>query len=252
MMKEQIMKKNKSLNVAWQDPNTKSWHVVGLLSETEQGYSFNYTNGALKSDLFVPFSGMNNLSETYISKELFPMFHNRLLSKRRPEYPNFIRWLGLTDQNTSPIDILSRSGGARSTDKLQTFSKIELDSNNSFEFSFFVHGLSYFSDSAKVRVNKLKQNEKIYLCLDCQNNNDNNAVLMRAEDPAELIGYCPRYFAESFSLLLKDDPKQLKITVESLCEDAPSNYKLLCRVKGTVPKNLYEEFNNNPEFQTIA
>ncbi len=244
-----MMKDDKSVNLAWQDPNTRSWHVVGLLSENKQGYSFSYTKGATDSKQFIPFSGMESLTETYVSDALFPLFYNRLLSKRRPEYPQFIKWLGLDEGHTSPIDVLSRSGGIRSTDKLQMFNRIKLNENNSFETLFFAHGLSYLNESAKKRVSTLKKGEKLYICMDCQNEKDENALLIRGDKTAEIIGYFPRYLVESISSLLKDDPKNVEISVESLSDDAPSNYKLMCKLSGNVPEKLVSSFFNGKEFQ---
>lgn len=246
-----MMSNDKSVNLAWQDPNTRDWHVVGLLSEHENGYSFIYTKGALASDKFIPFSGMDSLKETYVSDVLFPLFQNRLLSERRPEYPRFIKWLGLDEDHTSPIDVLGRSGGARGTDKLQMFSKVKLDENNEFEALFFAHGLSYLSDSAKARVNTLEKGEKLFLCLDCQNEYDDNAIIIRGTAPSEIVGYCPRYLVESVSSLLRNNPKSVEISVESLSYDAPSNYKLMCKLIGRVPDNLANPFFNSDEFQAI-
>jgi len=246
------MKDDKSVYLAWQDPDSRDWHVVGLLSEHGQGYSFNYTNGALASNKFIPFSGMTDLNKTYISDELFPLFHNRLLSERRPEYPRFIKWLGLDEKSTSPIDVLARSGGARGTDKLQMFSRVKLDSDNKFETLFFAHGLGYLSDSARERVSSLKRGDVLYLGLDCQNDYDNNAITIRGEAPAEIVGYCPRYLVESVSELLKNNPKDVIITVEALSDDAPSNYKLMCKLSGEVPLKLKNSIFNNDEFHPVT
>lgn len=245
------MKDDKSVNLAWQDPDTRDWHVVGLLSENGKGYSFIYTKGALASEKFIPFSGMDSFYETYVSDKLFPLFYNRLLSERRPEYPRFIKWLGLDEGNASPIDVLGRSGGTRSTDKLQMFNRVKLNTDNEFETLFFAHGLSYLSDSAKGRVSTLQKGEKLFLCMDCQNEYDDNAILIRGSGPAEVIGYCPRYLAESVSSLLRNNPKNVEISVESLSDDAPNNYKLMCKLSGKVPDILTNSFFNSDEFQPI-
>ncbi len=247
-----MMKEDKSVYLAWQDPSNGYWHVVGLLSEHQQGYSFNYTKGALASDKFIPFNGMIEFDQTYVSDTLFPLFHNRLLSERRPEYPRFIQWLGLEQKKPSPIDVLARSGGVRATDKLQMFSRVKLDSNNQFSALFFAHSLGYLSDSAKTRVSALKKGEVLYLALDCQNEFDNNAIIIRAEAPAEIVGYCPRYLVESITELLSNNPKNIIVTVEALSDNAPSNYKLMCRLSGTVPPEFAESFFNGDEFKTVA
>ncbi|BCZ42671.1 TPA: HIRAN domain-containing protein [Serratia marcescens] len=241
-----------SVYVAWQSPETRAWHVVGNLQQRESGYVFNYTNGAMSSSKFVPFSGMDDVRKAYVSKELFPLFKNRLLSSRRPEYPHFIKWLGLKSEEANPIEVLGRSGGLRSTDQLQVFKKIEVDSNGTFEHFFFVHGLNYLSVSANQRASKLNVGESLQLCIDCQNPYDEFAVIIRADNPSEILGYCPRYFAKDIKLMLLDNPKSIQLTVEKISDDAPVNYRLLCKLTGSVSGDIALQMNQQDEFKHIA
>jgi len=236
--------------LAWQDAETRSWHVVGLLTSDANGYVFRYTKGAQKSPRFVSFSGMNDLTKKYISKRMFPLFSNRILSPNRPEYPNFIKWLGLPS-DAGPIEILGRSGGTRETDKLEMFSKIKPNNDNSFEHIFFCHGLRHLSESATKRLLKLRKGEDLLLCLDSQNGFDKNAVIIRAADPAEILGYIPRYLANAISTLIKKEMDSVRVTVEALSNDAPANYKLMCKLVIKPSKELSNEFMGSDEFQPI-
>ncbi|ENH0540549.1 HIRAN domain-containing protein [Vibrio parahaemolyticus] len=227
------MTKNNPVYLAWQSPDTRDWHVVGALTDTQKGFEFRYTQGATSSKNFVPFSGMEDLHTSYVSIELFPLFHNRLLSERRPEYPRFIKWLGLKDDEITPVNILARSGGMRGTDQLQMFRRININESGSFEHYFFLHGVSHLSKSAQRRIDALEQGEQLRLCLDCQNEYDNHAVMVRAEDPAEIVGYCPRYLARDIKALLTKST-DLVVSVESIAKDAPMNYRLLCKISGHV------------------
>ncbi|MBT9186370.1 MULTISPECIES: HIRAN domain-containing protein [Pectobacterium] len=240
-----------SVYVAWQAPDTRDWHVVGNLQERKSGYVFKYTKGALSSTKFTKFSGMNDVSETYVSEELFPLFKNRLLSPKRPEYPRFMSWLGLDDEDAKPIEILARTGGMRSTDNLQIFKKIELEEDGSFEHYFFLHGLGYLDERANQRVSELKPGEVLRLCLDLQNAYDSEAVVVRADKPAEIVGYCPRYFATVIKSLLIINPKAVSLMVEKISNDAPHNYRLLCKIKGHVSHSHREMFNLHNEFELI-
>ena len=246
------MKGLNSVYLAWQAPDTKTWYVVGLLTEHEDYYTFSYTKGALKSEKFIPFSGMKDLDKMYVSDELFPLFKNRLLSEKRPEYPRFIEWLDLGSDEVSPIEVLGRSGGLRGTDKLQMFNRVEIENDGYFEHVFFAHVLGYLSQSAKDRVSGLQKNEKLLLCLDCQNSYDGNAVIIRAENPAEILGYCPSYLAKDISSFLKKNRVNLNISVESFSENAPDHYKLLCKLSGKIDSNLINEFMSKDEFSLIA
>ncbi len=82
--------KNK-LILAWKNPNTRTWTPVGILEYKENKYFFNYTKGA-KVENFNPFGQMIDLEKTYESETLFPIFQNRLLSKSRPEYEDYLEW----------------------------------------------------------------------------------------------------------------------------------------------------------------
>ncbi len=246
------MKEHNSVFVSWRSHKTKSWHVVGLLTDNieEDSYTFQYTHGAETVENFIPFSGMPALDKVYKSVDLFPVFKNRLLSSKRPEYPTFIKWLGLED-DADVIDILSRSGGIRETDQLQMFQRVELENDGSFEHIFFAHGLGYLGKDALDRISKLKVGERLYLPLDCQNSFDESAVLIRAEDPAQIVGYCPRYLASEISLLLKNNKSSIEVYVEAISQDAPTNYQLMCKLKGKVNQSQASEFMSKKEFRPI-
>lgn len=240
-----------SVYVAWQAPDTRHWHVVGNLQERDSGYVFKYTKGALKSKKFTKFSGMTDVHETYVSEELFPLFKNRLLSPRRPEYPRFIEWLGLGEDSVKPIDILARSGGLRSTDQLQIFKKIDIDCNGNFEHFFFLHGLSHLNTMASERVSELKHGEVLRLCLDLQNEHDGDAVVARADNPAEIVGYCPRYFTNDIKRMLLDNSKLVSLSVEKISEDAPHNYRLLCKLSGQINTQCKSSLTLQDEFELV-
>jgi len=89
------------------------WATVARLDcmQTEDAtklYRFAYTNGARSVDGFIPFDGMEDLEAIYESANLFPLFHNRLLPKSRPEYRQFLEWNGF-----DPDDPPDPQAGAR-------------------------------------------------------------------------------------------------------------------------------------------
>lgn len=243
-----MMNRNNSVYIAWQDPESRLWHVVGCLLAIEGGYLFQYTKGAMTSPKFTKFSGMDDFNGKYVSEDLFPLFKNRLLSSRRPEYKKFISWLGLNNSDTTfinPIEILARSGGLRATDKLQMFKHIEVDSNGNVEHYFFSHGISHLSESAETRISKLEEGEQLLLSLDLQNKYDSTAVIIRADNPAEAVGYVPRFFSGTISKMLLDDPLSLTLTVERISPDAPYHYRLLCKLSGrvTITSTSWRDFD---------
>ncbi len=247
------METNRTVYLAWQAPDTRDWHVVGFLTELPgPTYEFGYTKGAEKSTKFMPFSGMDDLHRRYVSKTLFPLFHNRVLSPKRPEYPDFIQWLGLSSDDASPVAILERSGGLRATDQLQVFKRFEIASDGKFEYTFFAHGLGYLPESAKNRVTNLVPAQRLFLCRDVQNEYDKNAIIIRAENPAEIVGYCPRYLVKTMLMLLEQGETCVQVTVDALKDTAPENYKLLCKVKGAIDSKNVEQFMSDDEFLPLT
>ncbi|WP_313137664.1 HIRAN domain-containing protein [Stutzerimonas nitrititolerans] len=234
------MTEHNTVYLAWQAPEARDWHVVGALIEHSDKYVFHYTQGAIRADNFVPFSGMEDLRKSYISRELFPLFQNRLLSHRRPEYPSFLKWLGLSTAEATPANILARSGGTRGTDQLQVFKRVEIDPTGHYKHFFFLHGLGYLSSSAQERVDSLKSGEELALCLDNQNSHDSSAVIVRAKNPAEIIGYCPRYLSKDVRKLL-EKPNVLRASIESISADAPKNYRVMCKIEGNAHNLIFDQ-----------
>lgn len=228
----------KDLIVAWQEPNTRKWLPVGRLSLRQGVYSFVYTKGAKDSKVFEPFGMMTKLDNAYFSRDIFPMFANRILAKSRPEYSDYIRWLGLTPNEYSELEVLSRSGGVRATDTLEIFPCPSQDENGKFIGYFFSHGLRYLTSENQTRISQLKRGERLFLMNDIQNMHDSAALLMRTSDPMSLVGYCPRYLSAEYSELIRlSGQDQVQISVEKINLDAPTEMRLLCKIVATWPKD---------------
>lgn len=228
------------LILAWRNPENRRWTPVGNLSYKDKLYYFNYTNG-VKGTKFQTFGQMNSLNTTYVSEKLFPIFENRLLSKSRPEYNDFLNWLGVDNINTDDrLMELSRSRGIRATDELQLFPIPEKNNNNSYEVLFFSHGISHISEHYIQRLSKLNINDTLPIMKDVQNEVDPLALSLRAQgDPAELLGYCPAFFVKDFNKLMEiNGNKNVHVTVEKINSTAPLQLKLLCKLTTKWPSNF--------------
>jgi hypothetical protein len=135
----------KALFITWQDPETRRWIPVGRLTFAKGAYQFAYTRGAKESKNFVPFGRMLDLDVVYLSSELFPLFSNRILPKSRPQYRDYLDWLGLDESKANGLDVLARSGGQRATDTLEIVPCPEPTSDNNYMVYFFGHGLRHLS-----------------------------------------------------------------------------------------------------------
>lgn len=233
----------KKLVLAWRDPEKREWIPVGRLwLDGDQHYRFAYTKGAnraFETDSFMPFGQMNDLDKVYVSDDIFPIFKNRLLQKSRPEYSDYLSWLGF-DREISALDELARTNGIRATDSLQIF-EIPKEQDGKYCVYFFSHGISHLPANYIDRVNSLKEGEDLFLMKDIQNKVDRFALALRTGDPVEIVGYCPKFYAKDFNKLLGEgQTKEVKVSVVKLNLESPLQLRLLCKLecdwsKGFIP-----------------
>lgn len=233
------------LILSWRNPLNRVWTPVGILEFKNNIYSFTYTNGA-KANNFVPFGQMRDLTKTYNSSELFPIFKNRLLSKSRIGYTDYLKWLDISEDENSDILELARSRGIRATDQLQLFPVPECNEDGKYEVVFFSHGVSHISESYVDRLLSLKKGDILLLMKDFQNEIDSNALLLRTEnDPVELLGFCPSFFVKDFHKLIElNGSHNVKVFVQKINTDAPMQMKLLCKLVSDWPVN-FKPFDSN-------
>jgi len=236
---------NNKLILAWRNTTTRIWTPVGILRLKGNKYYFNYTNGA-KASNFTPFGKMQDKTVTYISDVLFPIFHNRLLSKSRPEYEDYLNWLDIDKSENNSLLELSRSRGIRATDELQLFPVPEKNKDGNYEVLFFSHGISHMSEHYITRLINLEKNEKLLILKDVQNMFDRNALILRTEkDPVELLGYCPSFFVDDFNKLLNiNGVADVTVSVQKVNLDGPLQLKLLCKLTTKWP-DTFEAFDKD-------
>lgn len=235
----------------WQDPDNRRWHPVGRLDRLNGRFLFAYTAGAKVSPRFVPFGNMHTIQHVYVSDQLFPIFANRVLSEKRPEYRTYARWSGFDGLSSSdPLRLMARMGGGRATDTLQVYPVPEPTPGNHYHTVFFAHGLSHLAEGSQTRSSILAAGERLFPMLDVQNPYDPDAVALRTSDPGALLGYCPRHLASDFQELIRRDPNALVIQVKQINHDAPSQFRVLCEARGTWPAG----FNpcSGEEYRTIV
>ena len=229
----------KALFVAWQDAQSRHWAPVGRLTREDGIYQFVYTRGAEKMPNFRPFGRMRDLHKAYKSEELFPIFANRILAKNRPEYEDYLRWLGLSNAEYNALEELARTGGLRATDSLELFPCPEPTVDKNYQVYFFCRGLRHLHTENQERAHHLKPGERLYLMRDLQNLHDGMALLLRTGDPITLVGYAPRYYSGEFTQVINaTSPDQIKVTVEQVNRDAPIQYRVLCRLVSPWPASF--------------
>lgn len=244
----------KTVFLTWQDHFDRARWPVGKLTYEEGRYRFAYTRGAKKSPRFMPFDAFPKLDVVYESVQLFPLFANRLLTKRRPEYPEYVEWLNLPSSEQEPIAMLARSGGERATDSLEIFPCPEPDEQGQFQVQFFVRGIKHMLQPAVDEyLATLQPGTPLLVMSDFQNVIDPLAVALRSLKPVLIVGYCPRYLTDDFYGVLGKSFKSISVVIERVNLTAPSQLRLLCRLtadwpSGFVPCNseIYQPYSSQP------
>lgn len=242
----------KALFLAYQDQSSRRWTPVARLTRADGEYRLTYTRGALSVSGFAGFGRMQKLDKVFVSKDLFPLFANRVLPKSRPEYADYLEWLGLSPETHDDLEELARTGGLRATDSLELIPCPEPTANNEYEAFFFIRGIRHFPSEVADRCSRLEKDERLYLMSDFQNQHDPYALLLRTGDPISAIGYSPKYYAKDFNLLAANDPMHYTpvVRVERVNLDAPMQYRVLCRITAPWPK--FFEACSSEIFQPIS
>ena len=242
-----------SVYIAWRSHDTdRAWSPIGRLDRhADNDFRFYYTNGSNR-DGFRLFPGMTERTQVYKSKELFPMFSNRVLSSRRAEYRQYLDWSGFDgDTPPDPLAILQVTEGRRSTDYFEVFPNPSPDESGNYHFRFFLHGIERMDPSTQHRANQLETGERLLCMYDIQNQYDPLAVAMRTEDDRRIVCYLPRYLTRDLHSIVDGcDPEYVNIQVRKLNKDAPLQFRVLCDMTACWPDS-YRPLDG-PEFKTLA
>ena len=227
----------KTLYLAWQDkePDGRAWFPVGQLDADfeRSSYRFRYIGGAKRAQeeagfpLLIEFP---SLEEEYQSSELFPLFQNRVMNHKRPDFADYLESLDLSGKS-DPIEILSVNGGQRVTDAYEVFPKIEKDNTGRFSCRFFLHGWRYVDRSAQDRINSLEPGERLSLTLESTNPATGSAVQIWTSD-GYLIGWAPHYLVADFVASRSDSPEYSAHVVRVNPQPAPSKQRVLIEMHG--------------------
>lgn len=131
------------LLVTWQQPDTRAMLPVARLSFDGEAYRFNYLPTATSIDGFRPLIGFKDVSKTYESGELFPLFQERILDPARDDFERVLTELDLDPASATPWEQLVRSGGGSEGDTLQV-TPLPHEDHTDWSCTALVAGLRYF------------------------------------------------------------------------------------------------------------
>jgi hypothetical protein len=217
------------LVVAWQNPETRLIAPVGLLehpSETE--YRFRYLRRAIGLSGFRSFLSFPDFDRTYVSSSLFPLFAQRIMSPRRPDFSQFLRQLDL-DERASPWEQLARSEGRSSGDTVQVFPVPTVESSGRTECRFLVHGVRHV---AGAHLPALRVGDPLSLEADPSNPINPAAVRVVADDAG--LGYVPDLLLDYLEAVRCAGP--VGVTVAHVNgPEAPAHLRVLALLEGHAP-----------------
>jgi len=243
----------KTLFLAWQDPESRTWFPIGKLTHEDGMYRFGYLQGVITAKdqgNFQPIWSFPDLHHIYSSTELFPIFANRLLRPSRPDYKDFVQWLNIPEDQDDPIALLARSGGRRKTDSFEVFPCPERDQNGKYHIHFFAHGIRHFPIEIQQYVQSLDPEAKLLVTHDVQNQFDSHALILRTED-LHFVGYCPHYLTQDFFELICQFPQRVNVTVERVNPPpTPIQFRLLCSLTASWEKDFHPF--SDPTYQLLS
>lgn len=229
-----------TLFLAWQDKaSTRRWFPVGRLDvePAQPLYRFRYTRGvefAHQQTGFPPLVDFPELREDYRSPRLFPMFQNRVLSPRRPDFASYLQRLDLPSE-ADPIEMLAVDGGFRATDSFEVFPKIERREGGAFRCRFFLHGWSHQTETSQRRLETLQSGERLYVALELTNPATQTAVQIQTQDYF-MIGWAPRYLVNDLVAAIAKAPGDYQAHVVKINPvPAPSKQRVLVELSGRWP-----------------
>lgn len=227
----------KVIFLAWRDPVDRRWFPIGRLTQENNHYKFQYTNGALEASLdakFVPLAGFDSFGLAYTCPTLFPFFYNRLIPIHRNDAQKYLQWLDFSEV-PEPLALLARSGGLRATDAFQVFECPTPTANNEYKVTFFVHGIGHIEQADKL-LDSIRVGDELLLVQEPTNPADQLALLVMRDNTK--VGYCPRFYNEDINALLKRGEQPRAFVKRINPTSVPFSYRLLCEVECKWPADF--------------
>jgi hypothetical protein len=219
------------------------YQAVGLLSARSGRYTFAYLRQAAERPDFVPLLGFPERARVYERPYLFPLFAERVISPRRPDRPQYLSTLNLSEDAT-PLEVLTRSGGHRPGDSIELVPMPTIHDGPTHAL-FMVHGIRYRELVVSERISHMSQGDPLSLVPEPTNVHDPLAVGVHDTDGL-LLGYVPRPLTGYIHALIS---ASVQVEVANGPEVNP-HLRLLVRLDGVLPRGV-DPFTG-PEWETLG
>lgn len=171
--------KTDELLVSRQDPATRRYSRVGVLSHDGHSFRFRYHDEVARALPGLP------LGRVHESESLFPVFSERVMDPRRPERAETLEHLGL-GPDAGPLEVLAVSGGGRTGD---TYELTPLPQPGQVSLPFLVHGIRHLTPDERAAIDELAAGD--HLELRCEADNQYNPRALLVQQSGERLGYVP-------------------------------------------------------------
>lgn len=235
----------KRLVVSWQHPENRLIQPVGFLSYDGETYRFTYIRNALRIRGFQPLLGFRDMRREYRSDELFPLFAQRAMDPRRPDFQRYVKRLGLEGE-PGTWEQISRSQGRRQGDTLQLLPE-PVHIGDVLTCPFLVHGIRHAHEETRIlngQVTREEVNDALErlgpgdsLALARDRHNPVNSLALMVLDSAILVGWVPDLLVEDIQTLMQR--ANVSVLVEHVNgPDAPWHMRLLARLRAEPAKDF--------------
>lgn len=250
----------KTLYLAWQSAqadsehlNGETWFPVGRL-DVETGectrHRFRYTKGAEEASLkagFAPLPEFPDFERDYESPVLFPVFQNRVISRKRPDFAGYVRVLAL-DESADQIEILSANGGKRATDSFDVFPQLDTNSNGDFVCRFFLPGGIHVEQPAGSRVDELHQGDNLKVSLAGKLSKGPVRLSLETEE-GQGVGWAPHYLTHDLVPYVDPQGEYEARVVQVNPPPDPSRQRALIELSGNLGDHVPM---SGPDFQPLV
>lgn len=210
--------KTDELLVSRQDPETRRYSRVGVLSHDGRTFRFTYADGVTRALPGLP------LGRSHESEWLFPIFAERVMDPHRPERAETLEQLGLGAE-AETLEVLAVSGGGRTGD---TYELTPLPQPGPVRLPFLVHGIRHLTSEERAAIDDLKPGDPLELRCEPDNEFNERALLVRKS--GDRLGYVPDPLLEYVHRIM-EHPFELVVDRVNPAE-AGMHMRLLVRLAG--------------------
>ncbi|WP_280399068.1 HIRAN domain-containing protein [Nocardia carnea] len=245
-----------TLSSAYADPETsasrlivtrrgvedRTYRAIGYLdrrfdSSDVPVFEFTYLAKVAECERFVPIIGFRDVCRHYHSRRLFPSFAERVISAKRPDRPEYLAALDLSE-DADAWEILTASGGYREGDPIELISLPTYDRMTGETTAHFLsHGVRYCEDKASDHITGLKAGDRLTLRPDTSNETDPRAI--KIVDETVSLGYVPRPLLDYVHSVVDAGDHKLIVVRSNPAETHP-HLRLLLRLEGRCGEFVFD------------